>query len=109
MQSNPLAAGLITFVLACALLATLWKLHHPRLRRLWRQQLKPRLPRRWKPQSPDDCPHCRAGQSWNANLSFARLPLTPNVKVLAARRKPSPLKALPVPILTAATLLSPTK
>jgi transposase-like protein len=61
-MQHPLTAehGVI-MVLASALLAVLWRQYRPRLRRLWRHQVKPRLPRRWKPKSPGDCPHCRAG------------------------------------------------
>ena len=80
MQSYWLATKLVTFALICALLVTLWKLYRPRLRRLWRQQVKPRLPRRWKPKSPDDCPHCCTG------LTLERQPIPREVIPYSERK-----------------------
>ena len=63
MNSQPLYFEHLLLILFALLLLKLgWQLYAPRLRRFWKDA-KARLPRRWKPRSPKDCPHCCAGVS----------------------------------------------
>ena len=56
-----------------------WQLYAPRLRQFWKDA-KARLPRRWKPRSPNDCPHCCAG------VSLASHPVERDVPLYAKRK-----------------------
>lgn len=56
-----------------------WKVYAPLLRRSWRKA-KARLPRRWKPRSPKDCPHCCQG------LSLESRPVERKVEPYARRK-----------------------
>ena len=53
---------LLLLLFGVLLLKVTWERYAPRLRRRW-QWVKARLPRRWKPGSPKDCPHCCQGLS----------------------------------------------
>lgn len=52
---------LVIIVVLLAWLAKLWWHIHRRQVKSWWKRTKDRLPRHWKPKSPDDCPHCQAG------------------------------------------------
>jgi hypothetical protein len=61
MNSQPLYIEHLRLILFALLLLKFgWQLYAPRLRRIWKDA-KARLPRRWKPRSPTDCPHWCAG------------------------------------------------
>jgi hypothetical protein len=60
MNSQPLTFERLLLILFALLLVKFgWQLYAPRIRRFWKDA-KTRLPRRWKPRSPKDCPHCCA-------------------------------------------------
>jgi transposase-like protein len=48
----------IILMLVMALVQAWWKLHRSKMKRWW-TRVKDRLPRHWRPKSPDDCPRCR--------------------------------------------------
>jgi len=58
---------LLLLLFTVLLLNLSWNLYAPRLMRRW-QNAKARLPRRWKPRSPKDCPHCCQGLSLESCL-----------------------------------------
>lgn len=48
--------------LACLFAYMLWRQHQDRLEKLWQEARKAaRIPRKWKPKSPTDCPACQSG------------------------------------------------
>jgi hypothetical protein len=48
--------------LACLFAYVLWRQHQDRLEKLWEEARKvARIPRKWKPKSPTDCPACQSG------------------------------------------------
>lgn len=49
---------LIIMVLGGILIWALWKLYKGKVRKLW-QRVKDRMPRQWRPKSPEDCPWCQ--------------------------------------------------
>jgi hypothetical protein len=50
---------LIIVLLGVALVRAWWKLYKGKVKR-WLKRTKDRLPRHWRPKSPDDCPLCQA-------------------------------------------------
>jgi hypothetical protein len=60
MLKFPMLDWLLFAILLTWLVRLWWHIHRRRIKSWW-QRTKDRLPRHWKPKSPDDCPHCRAG------------------------------------------------
>jgi transposase-like protein len=70
---------LLLILFAVLFLRVAWQLYVPRFRRRWKR-VKARLPRRWKPRSPKDCPHCCQG------LSLESRPVQREVEPYAERK-----------------------
>ena len=80
MNSQLLDFDRLLLILVCRpALEGLLELYAPRLRRRWKNA-KARLPRRWKPRSPKDCPHCCQG------LSLESRPVQREVEPYAERK-----------------------
>ena len=52
--------NILIFALYLAVLFSLWQTFKESIKKL-PKQVKGRLPRKWKPRSPKDCPDCRSG------------------------------------------------
>ena len=70
---------LLLILFAVLLLNLSRKLYAPHLRRRWKR-VKAHLPRRWKPRSPKDCPHCCQG------LRLESCPVQREVEPYSARK-----------------------
>ena len=71
---------LLLILFAVLLLRLGWQLYAPQLKRRWKNA-KAHLPRRWKPRSPKDCPHCCEG------LSLESCPVQRKVEPYTTERK----------------------
>ena len=80
-MTEPLITGerILLIVVLLLWLPTLWRHGRRRLRRIW-HRVKERLPRRWKPKSPNDCPHC-CGQ-----IELKSYPINPRVTPYSERK-----------------------
>ena len=78
-EQQPDFDRLLLVLFAFLLVRVAWKVYAPRLRRRWRRA-KAHLPRRWKPRSPKDCPHCCQA------LSLEPCPIERNVEPYIKRK-----------------------
>ena len=72
---------LIILVLGGLLFWALWPLYKGKMRKMW-QRVKDRMPRQWRPKSPEDCPWCQD------ELEILTIPNPPDVTPYGQQKSP---------------------